>query len=143
MIYTCYEMIRDCRADKPEGWLHFISNYIPAVRKIVAHYAPASADNLPAIVKSLRQADSPLFQTLEPAPERWFVAELRQQVIAQLPAAAPEPLLDIEILSEAWQPLTLTEKLAAWLETMLYATAETGPMLRMASPTVEKIRVDA
>jgi hypothetical protein len=148
MIYTCYEMIRDCRADKPEGWLHFISNYIPVVRQVAAHYAPMANQgpniDIPGIVKFLRQPDSLLFQSLEPAPERWFVAELRQRVIAQLPApadlsAAASPI-DLEILSDAFQPLTLTEKQAVWMETMLYPAAEAGPMLRMAPATVEKVR---
>ena len=34
MIYTCYEMVRDCHADRPEGWAYFISNYVPLIRKI-------------------------------------------------------------------------------------------------------------
>src|SRR5438445_12830611 len=33
MIYTCYEMVRDCHADRPEGWAYFISNYVPLIRK--------------------------------------------------------------------------------------------------------------
>src|ERR1035438_7146200 len=102
MIYTCYEMIRDCRADKPEGWSHFISNYIPVICKLVAHYAPDSARDLNSIVKSLRRADSPLFQTLEPSPERWFVAELRQAVIAQLPSPEPQSPVDLETVAAAY-----------------------------------------
>ena len=43
MIYTCYEMVRDCRADLPEGWTHFISYYIPVSRRILAQYAPEQA----------------------------------------------------------------------------------------------------
>jgi len=34
----------------------------------------------------------------------------------------------------------VTEKQAAWLETMDYSPAETGPMLRVSSETVEKVR---
>src|SRR5437588_518846 len=29
MIYTCYEMVRDCRADLPQGWAYFVSEYDP------------------------------------------------------------------------------------------------------------------
>src|SRR5437879_12804339 len=43
MIYTCYEMVRDCRANLPEGWRHLIANYVPLIRTLVAHYAPGQA----------------------------------------------------------------------------------------------------
>ena len=43
MIYTCYEMVRDCRADVPEGWIYFISHYVPVMRKALAQYAPEKA----------------------------------------------------------------------------------------------------
>ena len=29
MIYTCYEMVRDCRENRAEGWRYFIRNYVP------------------------------------------------------------------------------------------------------------------
>ena len=140
MIYTCYEMIRDCRADKPEGWSHFISNYIPVICKLVAHYAPDSARDLNSIVKSLRRPDSSLFQSLEPSPERWFVAQLRQEVVALLPSQEPGTPLDLEAVAAALEPLTLTEKQAAWMETMLYSPVDAGVMMRMAPATVTKIR---
>src|SRR5262249_10322163 len=47
---------------------------------------------------------------------------------------------DLETVAEAFEPLTLTEKQAAWLETVRYSSAQTGPMLRMAPATVEKVR---
>ena len=145
MIYTCYEMIRDCRADRAEGWRYFVANYVPVMRRIAAHYAPeTSADELIArLVSGLRGAGSSLFESLDPAPERWFVAQLRQQMLAGISAAAPENPLPLEVLAEAWSPLTLTQKLAAWLETMQYDAKAAGTMLRMAPPTVEKIRGQA
>ena len=59
--------------------------------------------------------------------------------------AAGEPLalsieLELETVAAALEPLTLVEKQAVWLETMLYSHAQTGVLLRMAPPTVEKIR---
>jgi hypothetical protein len=146
MIYTCYEMIRDCREDKAEGWRHFITHYVPILRKLAAHYDPApaqSADTVRAIERVLtaqRQPGSSLFQSLDPAPERWFVAQLRQKLVAELPAPPPDIEIELETVAQAFAPLTMTEKLAAWIETMRYSDAETGAMLRMAPVTVGKIR---
>ena len=138
MIYTCYEMVQDCRANKPEGWVYFLTNYVPLIRKLLAHYGDSGA--LERVLLAIRKPESSMFQSLEPAPERWFIAELRQRVLAETPAAAPEMPLDLETVAEALEPLTLVEKQAAWIETMRYDSAETGAMMRMAPKTVEKIR---
>ena len=140
MVYTCYEMARDCRTDRPEGWSYFLSNYVPVVRKLVAHYGSEDSALLKRVLVGLRKPESSLFQTLEPAPERWFLAELRQNVLAELEARAPEIEIDLETVAAALEPLTMVEKQAAWTETMHYNPEETGPMLRMAPKTVEKIR---
>jgi hypothetical protein len=141
MIYTCYEMIRDCRADKPEGWRYFISGYVPLIRKLLAHYNPAgAAAALESVLAAIRQPESRLFQSIEPAPERWFIAELRQKVLAELKEPPVEIEVDLETVASALEPLTLLEKQAAWIETMSYDAAATGAMLRMAPKTVEKIR---
>ena len=138
MIYTCYEMVRDCRADKPEGWRYFISTYVPLIRKILAHYGGST--ELERVLVAIRQPGSSLFQSVEPAPERWFVAELRQRVLAETSAPEPAISVDLETIAAAWEPLTLVEKQAAWIESMGYDSAKTGAMLRMAPQTVEKIR---
>ncbi|HEY1336781.1 MAG TPA: hypothetical protein VGF59_04695 [Bryobacteraceae bacterium] len=138
MIYTCYEMVRDCRADKPEGWSYFIAQYVPAIRKLLAHYG-GTAD-LDRVLLALKKPESSLFASLDPAPERWFLAELRQKVLAELPARDTEIAIALETVADAFQPLTLTEKQAAWLETMLYTADQAGAMLRMSPKTVDKIR---
>jgi hypothetical protein len=140
MIYTCYEMVRDCREDRPEGWSYLITQYVPAIRRILTHYAPGRPDALNSALLSLRKPESSLFQSMEPAPERWFVAELRQAVLAQLPLPQPEIEIDLETVAAALEPLTVLEKQAAWIETMGYDAAATGTMLRMAPATVAKIR---
>jgi hypothetical protein len=145
MVYTCYDMMRDCRADRPEGWSCFVSNYAPLVRRILAHYSPDSTDALfRPILDALKQSESPLFVSSEPAPERWFVAELRRQVLLAVdrlhPQGEPALTVDLETLTAALSPLTLVEKQAVWLETMAYNPAETGQLLRMDGRTVEKVR---
>jgi len=135
MIYTCYEMIQDCRAGKPEGWSYFTKHYAPVAQKIAAHYGGTNVD---AILPNLRT----LFQSMQPMPERHFVADLRQAVLAAL--FADEPLkVGLEKVAEAWAPLTIVEKKAAWLESMRYNSEDTGRILRMDPNTVTRIREKA
>ena len=137
MVYTSYEMIRDCRADAPAGWSFLLSHYVPAIRRIVAHYGQGDAQ---AILLQLRDPKSSLFASMEPGPERWFVGELRQHVLATLPVPAAEIELELSTVAEALAPLTVTEKLAAWLESMRYSPEQAAAMLRVSAATVEKIR---
>src|SRR3984957_9418767 len=104
MIYTCYEMARDCRADKPEGWTHFIANYVPLIRKFLAHYGGGKIE---PVLQALRDPQSSMFQSLEPAPERWFLAELRQKVLAEIPPKAAGISLDLDTVGGALAPLTV------------------------------------
>jgi hypothetical protein len=64
MIYTCYEMIRDCRAGKPAGWSFFMANYKPAVDRLAAHYGLTDIDG------NLARVRDTLLQTVPPMPER-------------------------------------------------------------------------
>ena len=141
MIYTCYEMIQDCRAGKPEGWSYLVANYVPLIRKLLSHYQGKHAgDDVQRVLLAAAQPQSSLFLSAEPAPERWFVAELRQKVLAELPDPKPEIEVDLDTVAAAFEPLTIVEKQAAWIETMGYDAAATGAMLRMAPQTVQKIR---
>ena len=143
MVYTCFEMVRDCRADLPQGWRYFASTYVPVIRRLLSHYAPAGGGEdarLERVMLDLRRPDSNLFQSFDPSPEGWFVAGLRQAVLAGLPAPSPEIPLDLATVADALAPLTVIEKQAAWFEGMRYDAATTGEQMRMAPATVEKIR---
>ena len=147
MIYTCYEMIRDCRAGRAEGWSYFAAHYVPVVQRLLVHYFPEQASDselIESTLLALRDNDAGLFQSLGPAPERAFVSELRQHVLravaAVRPSGAPGADIDLETLGRALEPLTLTEKQAVWFETMRYGDADTGRMLRMSPQTVAKVR---
>jgi|SRR5581483_11094776 len=132
MIYTSYEMIQDCRAGKPAGWSYFLANYKAVVERLAAHYG---VTDVAAALAAVRDS---LFQSIQPMPERQFVAELRQKVLA----AAPNRTLDIDLesLAQAFAPLTVVEKKAVWLETMRYSLEDAARMLRMDAATVAKIR---
>lgn len=139
MVYTSYEMIRDCRINTPAGWRYFVRQYTPVVRRVLTHYA-GSDTQLERVLRSVGKAESELFQRLEPLPERPFVAELRQSVVAQVPLPDASLHLDLEQLTAALGTLTLVEKQVVWLETMEYGAGVSGEMLRMSPATVEKIR---
>jgi hypothetical protein len=139
MIYTCYEMVRDCRANRPEGWRYFIAGYVPVIRKFLDHYA-GGAGTLDRVLQAVHNPQSGMFDSLEPAPERWFVADLRQKVVAELTEKTPGIVLTLDEVAEALAPLTLTEKQTAWTEGMGYTPDQAGAMLRMAPATVAKIR---
>jgi hypothetical protein len=146
MIYTCYEMIRDCRADRPEGWSYFLTQYVPVIRRLLMHYFPereSDAALIERVLVELCRSESSLFQSLHPAPEGTFVSELRQRVLRIVEAgrasAVPAIAIDLETLGAALEPLTLTEKLAVWFETMRYGNEDSGRMLRMSPETAEKI----
>jgi hypothetical protein len=140
MIYTCYDMVRDCREDRAEGWRFLVTNYAPIIRKFVDHYGPPPAPSVESILTSLKHPESSLFASLEPTPERWFLGEVRQRILAGLDFPSPEIDLDLETVATALAPLTVTEKLAAWTEGMGYTSEQAGAMLRMAPATVAKIR---
>ena len=140
MIYTCYEMIRDCRAGQSRGLGVLSDKLYPRNPPVFAPlfsrsgWRPARCLNVYcARCGSPNPASS---SRIDPAPERAFVAGLRQQVLAAVEAdratATPELTLDIETLGAALEPLTLTEKLVVWFETMRYGDPDTGRMLRMS-----------
>ena len=141
MIYTSYEMIRDCRAEKPEGWTFFITNFAPVVARLTAHYG----GDMESTLAAFRRPESSPFQSLEPMPERPFIGELRQRILAAAPKrrAVNAIPLDLETVAEALAPFTMTEKQAAWFETMRFPPQQTAEALRMSPATVEKIRARA
>jgi hypothetical protein len=150
MVYTSFEMIRDCRANRLKGWSHFITNYVPVIRRLVLHYWPERGGNIDDVLLAIRnpgtQANG-LFASVSPAPERELLAELRQQVLAVLDAAWPRPepeiSIGLETLTSALEPLTVLEKQATWLETMGYGPTEAGTMLRTGAAAIEKMRENA
>jgi len=129
-IYTCYDMIRDCREGKAEGWRFLIVNYVPALRKIAAHYG---VDEW-GVLQKLRSADSPLLGMTEMSG-REFVDQLRGHVVPP----AVEGSVDVESVLDALSPLTATERQQAWFGTFGYAADDASRMMRLAPETGRKI----
>jgi hypothetical protein len=147
VIYTCYDMVQDCRAGRSEGWSFFVTQYVPVIQKLVAHYASGRKGDqatVEQVLTALSDPHSGIFCSVEPGPERTFLAELRQWLLAWLESSdtqpAPDLEVDLETLSAALKGFTLVERQAVWLETMRYEASDAGVMLRMDAHTVEKIR---
>jgi hypothetical protein len=144
MVYTAFEMIRDCRADRPEGWDYFIRHYIPLICKMLSHYGRKQDSELDKVLATLRDPGRGLFSALQPVSERPFVAHLRQKVLETVEGQDPPGLtIELETLAAALVGLTLVEEQAVWLETMRYPPAEAGTLLRMRAETVARIRAKA
>ena len=132
-IYTCYDMIRDCREDKPEAWQFLVINYVPALRKIITHYGGGEAE-LDALLKKLRGPDSPLKEMKEMSG-REFVDQLRRHIVPK----APELGVDHEAVLEALSPLMGIERQEAWFETYGYSAEDAARIMRLAPETGRKI----
>jgi hypothetical protein len=138
-VYTAYDMIADCRAGKPEGWLWFARNFVPPLRMLLAHYSAGDPDAaLQRLVAGMR---SELAATA-PAPLREIVVALRPKILeaAGFPGETPPVPVDIDTLSEAFEPLTFAERQMVWLETMRYNAADTARLMRASAETVENVR---
>src|SRR5215470_13718068 len=113
MVYTCFQMVHDCHNNQPEGWRYFAAQYIPLMRRLLSHYSPSATgqeDTLRRVLQSLREPSSPLFQPLDQTGERFFVAQLRQAVVARIEIPPAEIPLDLATVADALQPLTVVEK---------------------------------
>lgn len=148
-IYTCLDMIYDCRAGKPEGWRYLITYYVPVVRWLLAHYYHDRASDLTLIERVLlvlKRPSHPLY-TASHVTERQFVAALRQEVVAAVEAdrasTAPEVDLDLDILTRAFEPLTAMERQFIWLESMGWSHADSARMINIEASTVEAARTRA
>jgi hypothetical protein len=146
-IYTCEDMIRDCRAGKTEGWSYFVQQYVPVVRRLADHYYPERAgdtDLSARVLQTLGKPDLPLFVAAGPLSERDFVADLRQFVLGAIEEDSAsddaEIAVDVETLASALESLSTIEKQVAWLEAMRYGADETAHMMAMHASTVANIR---
>ena len=139
-VYTSFDMIEDCRRNRPEGWTYFVRHYAAAALAFARRYRPERAGDPVALVAGLARADSPLFAA--GLPERDFVAELRQRVLEGEPAEWTLAF-DFAEFARRLEPFTVIEKQAVWLETMRYDVAAAGAMLKMLPESVERVRSKA
>lgn len=133
-------MIMDCRAGKPDGWLHFVTHFTPACRLLLRHYGGGEQSFAP-FLKLLRGKVA----GMEPAPERQLMVWFRPLLLeaAGYPQKPGPGTLDLEILTTAFADLTLVERQMVWFQTMQYSDADTARMVRASEETVHKLRARA
>ncbi|MCC7234029.1 MAG: hypothetical protein IT163_01920 [Bryobacterales bacterium] len=138
-IYTCFDMIADCRQGKPEGWRHFVRTFLPPVRRIVAHYG-GGEEQVMHLVERLRETKSSPLHGMQPMTEREFLDSLRPLVVELTRTHVPEAAPGLDLVQEALAPLTAVERQTAWLETFGYPAREAARIMRMAPETAVKLR---
>jgi hypothetical protein len=144
-VYTCYDMITDIRAGKPEGWHYFIVNCVPAIRHFLKHYRPGVTDldgETERLMLRFREDPGSAIRTLEPTAEREFFFAMRQDVLRETPDSAQDPPgeLSLEALSAALTDFTPLERQIVWFGGMGYDPDRIAHMLSMVSTTAEKVR---
>lgn len=135
-IYTCLDMIRDCRANAAAGWSYLVRTYLPVTRWLLEHYQQQRP--LETVVQQLQDPKLALWAAPGPVTERDFVTQLRLQIIPD-PNVADNPL-DLDILTKAFEPLTAIERQFVWFDTMAYDTAKTAIVMNVEPNTVEGAR---
>ena len=137
-VYTCYDMVVDCKAAKPEGWMFFAQRIVPALRLLARHYKLGEE----AVHRFVTKPD--LFRDATPMPEREFLTHQREALLAAGGYQGGKAgTLELETVAEAFAELTTVERQIAWLETLEYSTAEAAWLLRASEETAAKARTKA
>ncbi|MFN7919876.1 MAG: hypothetical protein U0Q16_07255 [Bryobacteraceae bacterium] len=124
-IYTCFDMIADCKADKSEGWAHLVKTFVPVLRGYAAHYG--MGDEWPR--RRLGELRSEI-SGWEPMTEREVAVRLRPEIEG---GSTTVPL-------EALNEMTIVEKELVWFETMQYDAAHAARMMRVTGETAQRAR---
>jgi len=139
-VYTCNDMVHDCRARRPEGWRHFIAEYLPFCRAVILHYLPERGDDpnsLPALMAIFSRSGCTVFEVSGIATEREFLLGLRDMVIEQFaPRVQNRPAPESALLTG----VPALERQIGWLEAMGYDEHASARMLNLDHKTVAAVR---
>jgi DNA-binding CsgD family transcriptional regulator len=130
-------MIRDCAADKAQGWIHLVENFAAAIRIVTEHYG-GNQETVCRLVKRIRRDG--ICRDIEPCHQREFLYQLRPLILEMTPAGGSSGQCGWEAVTAALAPLTATEKQMAWLETFGYSVEQTAAMMRLSPDTAAKLR---
>lgn len=134
-VYTCYDMVADCKSAKPEGFAYLVRHLLPPLRKLVRHYG-GDDTAFRGLVLSLRTMTD-----IEPMSDREFVARIRPRVLEQCKfTLGAGKALDLAAFSEALTGLTFLERQLVWYETMGCDTIEAARRVRVSPETGAKAR---
>ncbi|MCC6539789.1 MAG: hypothetical protein IT162_19735 [Bryobacterales bacterium] len=133
-VYTAYEMIADCQAGKPAGWVYFVRQFVPPLRWLLARYGQGE-DALRARIKALQAPGG--MAGFKPTGQREWLGELRPEPVV---APGAEPPFDLAALSEALAETPALERQNLWFDTMGYDVELTAKLLRQTAETARGAR---
>ncbi len=135
-------MIEDCLRDRPEGWMHLATCFVPVFRHLVRHYQPASDSNVlwSRFLRYLREDQTSPLRNAAPMSEREFVLEARDSLLAFAGVAPPEPEVDWEGFQAALEPFTGVEKQTVWFAVFGYDDPSAASLMRMCLETASTTR---
>ncbi|MBL8220394.1 MAG: hypothetical protein JNL62_14270 [Bryobacterales bacterium] len=146
-IYTCFDMVRDCRDNRPEGWTYLVTNYVPVIRRFLTQYYDGRSGLLERMLLQLKNPQSSLWAPPGHAEERIFAAALRQELLrlVELDSASQQPSipLDLETLTQALEQFTVIDRQYIWLESMGYSNEVTAEMMNLDVSSSESARTRA
>jgi hypothetical protein len=140
-VYTCFDMLRDCRSGQREGWQHLVRQYVPYWRALLVHYAPHLAMDPETdfrILGRLQQPGCHVFDAGGPVPEGQFLLDLRAFVLGVV--LPPEPERRMPLAADRLAALSLVERQAVWLETLKFDDRLTGRILDIDPALVLALR---
>lgn len=138
-IYTCFDMIVDCRQGNAPGWRHFVRTFVPPLRRLLSHYG-GGEDHVFELIDHLRAPSGSPLTAMQPMTEREFLDCLRPLVLELTAKPEPGTAPDLTLVQEALAPLTAIERQTAWLETFGYSVNEAARIMRLAPDTAVKLR---
>lgn len=124
-IYTSFDMVADCKAGKPEGWIYLAETFVPVLRWYASHYG--MGDDWPR--KRLAELKQEISQW-QPMSDREIALRLRPEL------EGGEAAIPLEALAS----LTIVEKQLVWFETMQYDTPTAARVMRVTPETAQKAR---
>lgn len=146
-IYTCFDMVRDCRENRPEGWIYLVTNYVPVIRRMLAQYYDGRSGLLERMLLQLKNPQSSLWAPPGHAEERILVTALRQELLrlVELEKASMEPSieLDLETLTQALEAFPVIDRQYVWLESMGYGNEITAEIMNLDVSSAEAARQKA
>jgi hypothetical protein len=137
-VYTSYDCVVDCQANKPEGWHYLAQRMAPVLRYMAKHYGgdDSTVDRL--------LAGEGRLEGYQPAPERAILLRLRDRLVALCGwQGGTAGGLDLPAMDAALQPLTVIERQLIWYETMRYRTQDAALFLHVSEQTAAKAQARA
>lgn len=133
-VYTCFDMIADCKANKSEGWTYLSKVFIPPLEWMVKRYGGGQA-HLATLLASLK----PFPREIAPMAEREFIAAIRPHILDSTGWTGGEAqTLALTQFESALTELTPLERQLVWFEVLGYSIPDAARLCRVSAETATK-----